>query len=111
MHSLAIQSHSPSSISSITLLHEIRISICLCPHPSKHAIKLLPSFLYSPTLSHLPSTPRSSSRLQLEAGKMDIHETEFSIWSCLDFCMEMLVLKSQTRGLDLSYNVHPSVPR
>lgn len=42
---------------------------------------------------------------------MSMHEREFSIWTCLDFCMEMLVLKSQTKGLDLAYNVDPSVPR
>jgi len=48
---------------------------------------------------------------QLEANKMSMHEREFSIWTCLDFCMEMLVLKSQTKGLDLAYNVDPSVPQ
>eukprot|EP00271_Cylindrocystis_brebissonii_P020043 TRINITY_DN645_c0_g1_i1.p1 TRINITY_DN645_c0_g1~~TRINITY_DN645_c0_g1_i1.p1 ORF type:complete len:1139 (-),score=211.04 TRINITY_DN645_c0_g1_i1:1780-5196(-) len=47
---------------------------------------------------------------KLEAGKMDLQVKEFSIWGCLDFCMEMLVLKSQTKGLDLSYNVDPGVP-
>nr|AML79120.1 putative LOV domain-containing protein [Staurodesmus convergens] len=48
---------------------------------------------------------------KLEANKMSMHDREFSIWGCLDFCMEMLVLKSQTKGLDLAYNVDPSVPR
>lgn len=49
--------------------------------------------------------------LQLDAGKMALHTKEFNVWNCLDFCMEMLVLKSQSKGLDLSYNVDPSVPQ
>ncbi|CAI7919947.1 unnamed protein product, partial [Closterium sp. NIES-53] len=48
---------------------------------------------------------------QLDAGKMEMHEREVSLWACLDFCMELLVLKSQRKGLDLSYNVDPSVPQ
>ncbi|CAI7807034.1 unnamed protein product [Closterium sp. NIES-53] len=48
---------------------------------------------------------------KLDAGKMEMHEREVSLWACLDFCMELLVLKSQRKGLDLSYNVDPSVPQ
>ncbi|GJP32188.1 hypothetical protein CLOM_g6894 [Closterium sp. NIES-68] len=48
---------------------------------------------------------------KLDAGKMEMHEREVSLWACLDFCMELLVLKSQRKGLDLSYNVEPSVPQ
>eukprot|EP00897_Mesotaenium_endlicherianum_P009858 jgi/Mesen1/8900/ME000537S08299 len=47
---------------------------------------------------------------KLDAKKMDLQPKEVNVWSCLDFCMEMLVLKSQTKGLDLSYNVDSGVP-
>eukprot|EP00897_Mesotaenium_endlicherianum_P005923 jgi/Mesen1/5359/ME000267S04506 len=47
---------------------------------------------------------------KLEAGKMELHPVELSIWACLDFCMEMIVLRSQSKGLDLSYNVAEGVP-
>lgn len=48
---------------------------------------------------------------KLDAGKMELQHKEFGVWACLDFCMEMLVLKSNTKGLDLSYSVRNSVPQ
>lgn len=49
--------------------------------------------------------------MQLDAKKMEITTREFNLWGCLDFCMEMVVLKCEDRGLDLSYNMDPSVPK
>lgn len=47
---------------------------------------------------------------QMDAGKMELKAAEFNLWGCLDFCMEMLVLKCENKGLYLSYNMDESVP-
>eukprot|EP00850_Spirogloea_muscicola_P017270 SM000146S00990 [mRNA] locus=s146:184248:192420:- [translate_table: standard] len=47
---------------------------------------------------------------KLDAHKMELQMKEFDIMSCLDFCMEMLVLRCQKKGLDLSYNIDENVP-
>eukprot|EP00850_Spirogloea_muscicola_P004334 SM000018S03699 [mRNA] locus=s18:814690:822872:- [translate_table: standard] len=56
---------------------------------------------------------KASRRLStgfLDAHKMELQMKEFDIMSCLDFCMEMLVLRCQKKGLDLSYNTDENVP-
>eukprot|EP00850_Spirogloea_muscicola_P011535 SM000072S21169 [mRNA] locus=s72:106091:114236:+ [translate_table: standard] len=56
---------------------------------------------------------KASRRLStgfLDAHKMELQLKEFDIMSCLDFCMEMLVLRCQKKGLDLSYNIDENVP-
>ncbi|GAQ84739.1 Putative histidine kinase containing cheY-homologous receiver domain [Klebsormidium nitens] len=47
---------------------------------------------------------------KMDAGKMELKASEFNLWGCLDFCMEMLVLKCENKGLYLSYNMDESVP-
>ncbi|GAQ79868.1 cell cycle sensor kinase and response regulator [Klebsormidium nitens] len=47
---------------------------------------------------------------KLDARKMDLSPREFNLWGCIDFCMEMLVLKCENKGLDLSYSLDESVP-
>nr|AML77099.1 putative LOV domain-containing protein [Klebsormidium subtile] len=47
---------------------------------------------------------------KMDAGKMELKASEFNLWGCLDFCMEMVVLKCENKGLDLSYSMDPSVP-
>jgi hypothetical protein len=41
---------------------------------------------------------------------MDLSPREFNLWGCIDFCMEMLVLKCENKGLDLSYSMDGNVP-
>lgn len=48
--------------------------------------------------------------LQMDAGKMELKAAEFNLWGCIDFCMEMLVLRCENKGLYLSYSMDESVP-
>nr|AML77081.1 putative LOV domain-containing protein [Interfilum paradoxum] len=47
---------------------------------------------------------------KMDAGKMELKAAEFNVWGCIDFCMEMLVLRCESKGLYLSYNIDESVP-
>lgn len=48
--------------------------------------------------------------LQMDAGKMELKCAEFNLWGCLDYCIEMLAMRCESKGLDLSYNMDESVP-
>lgn len=41
---------------------------------------------------------------------MELRCAEFNLWGCLDYCVEMLAMRCENKGLDLSYNMDESVP-
>lgn len=41
---------------------------------------------------------------------MELVPHEFNVWGCLNFCMEMVVLKCETKGLNLYYSMDHNVP-
>ncbi|GAQ81462.1 Putative histidine kinase containing cheY-homologous receiver domain [Klebsormidium nitens] len=47
---------------------------------------------------------------KMDAGKMELRCAEFNLWGCLDYCVEMLAMRCESKGLDLSYNMDESVP-
>nr|AML77083.1 putative LOV domain-containing protein [Interfilum paradoxum] len=47
---------------------------------------------------------------KMDAGKMELKCAEFNLWGCLDYCTEMLAMRCESKGLDLSYNMDESVP-
>jgi hypothetical protein len=59
---------------------------------------------------HAPRKQRIQLVLQMDAGKMELKAAEFNLWGCIDFCMEMLVLRCENKGLYLSYSMDESVP-
>jgi two-component system, sensor histidine kinase and response regulator len=48
---------------------------------------------------------------KIEAGKITINETSFDLYSLLDNIESMFLLKTQSKGLQLSFKIHPDVPQ
>lgn len=48
---------------------------------------------------------------KIEAGRITLYATEFDLHKLLSSLLAMLQLKAQSKGLQLTFDVHPSVPQ